>query len=47
MPAAAQVVQFFVAAVGAVLGERACTDIVELIERQAAVQLRIAPPKTA
>lgn len=46
-PAAAQVAQAFVAAVGAGLGERDFTDIVELIERQAAVQLRIAPPKTA
>ena len=46
-PAAAQVAQAFVAAVGAGLGERDFTDIVELIERQAAVQLRIAPPKTS
>jgi 3-hydroxyisobutyrate dehydrogenase-like beta-hydroxyacid dehydrogenase len=46
-PAAAQIAQAFVAAVGAGLGERDFTDIVELIERQAAVQLRIAPPKTA
>jgi 3-hydroxyisobutyrate dehydrogenase-like beta-hydroxyacid dehydrogenase len=44
-PAAAQVAQAFVAAVGAGLGERDFTDIVELIERQAAVQLRIAPKK--
>jgi 3-hydroxyisobutyrate dehydrogenase-like beta-hydroxyacid dehydrogenase len=43
-PAAAQVAQAFVAAVGAGLGERDFTDIVELIERQADVQLRIAPP---
>ena len=43
MPAAAQVAQAFVAAVGAGLGERDFTDIVELIERQAGVQLRIAP----
>jgi 3-hydroxyisobutyrate dehydrogenase-like beta-hydroxyacid dehydrogenase len=43
-PAAAQVAQAFVAAVGAGLGERDFTDIVELIERQAAVQLRIGPP---
>jgi 3-hydroxyisobutyrate dehydrogenase-like beta-hydroxyacid dehydrogenase len=43
-PAAAQVAQAFVAAVGAGLGERDFTDIVELIERQAAVQLRIRPP---
>jgi 3-hydroxyisobutyrate dehydrogenase-like beta-hydroxyacid dehydrogenase len=44
-PAAAQVAQAFVAAVGAGLGERDFTDIVELIERQAAVALRIAPRK--
>jgi 3-hydroxyisobutyrate dehydrogenase-like beta-hydroxyacid dehydrogenase len=44
-PAAAQVAQAFVAAVGAGLGERDFTDIVELIERQAAVVLRIAPRK--
>ena len=42
-PAAAQVAQAFVAAVGAGLGDRDFTDIVELIERQAAVQLRIRP----
>lgn len=45
-PAAAQVAQAFVAAVGAGLGGRDFTDIVELIERQAAVQIRIAPPKS-
>ena len=44
-PAAAQIAQAFVAAVGAGLGERDFTDIVELIERQAAVALRIAPRK--
>ena len=42
-PAAAQVAQAFVAAVGAGLGERDFTDIVELIERMANVELRIAP----
>ena len=47
MPAAAAVAQAFVAAVGAGLGEHDFTDIVELIERQAAVRLRIAPPKSA
>jgi len=47
MPAAAAVAQAFVAAVGAGLGEHDFTDIVELIERQAAVRLRIAPPKGA
>lgn len=45
-PAAAQVAQEFVAAVGAGLGDRDFTDIVELIERLAAVQLRIAPPRS-
>ena len=43
-PAAAQVAQAFVAAVGAGLGERDFTDIVQLIERMADVELRIAPP---
>ena len=42
-PAAAQIAQAFVAAVGAGLGERDFTDIVELIERQANVKLNIAP----
>ena len=46
-PAAAQVAQAFVAAVGAGMGERDFTDIVELIERMAAVQLRLRPPSTA
>jgi 3-hydroxyisobutyrate dehydrogenase len=45
MPAAAQVAQALVAAIGAGLGERDFTDLVELIERQAGVQLRIAPPR--
>ena len=44
-PAAAQVAQAFVSAVGAGLGERDFTDIVELMERMANVELRIAPPK--
>jgi 3-hydroxyisobutyrate dehydrogenase-like beta-hydroxyacid dehydrogenase len=44
-PAAAQVAQAFVAALGAGLGERDFTDIVELMERWAAVELHIAPPK--
>jgi 3-hydroxyisobutyrate dehydrogenase-like beta-hydroxyacid dehydrogenase len=43
-PAAAQVAQAFVAAIGAGLAERDFTDIVELIERQAGVRLRIGPP---
>jgi 3-hydroxyisobutyrate dehydrogenase-like beta-hydroxyacid dehydrogenase len=42
-PAAAQIAQAFVAAVGAGLGERDFTDIVELIERQANVKLSMAP----
>jgi 3-hydroxyisobutyrate dehydrogenase len=46
-PAAAQVAQAFVAAVGAGLGERDFTDLVELIERLAGVELRIAPPRPA
>ncbi|MDX2166752.1 MAG: NAD(P)-dependent oxidoreductase [Deltaproteobacteria bacterium] len=46
-PAAAQVAQAFVAAVGAGLGERDFTDLVELIERLAAVELRIAAPRPA
>ena len=46
MPAAAQVAQALVAAVAAGLGERDFTDLVELIERQAGVELRIAPPRT-
>lgn len=41
-PAAAQVAQAFVAAVGAGLGDRDFTDIVELVERMAGVQLAIA-----
>lgn len=45
-PAAAQVAQAFVAAVGAGLGERDFTDIVELIERQAGIRLQIAPPRS-
>ena len=46
-PAAAQVAQAFVAAIGAGLGERDFTDIVELIERNAGVELRIAAPKAS
>jgi 3-hydroxyisobutyrate dehydrogenase-like beta-hydroxyacid dehydrogenase len=44
-PAAAQIAQAFVAAVAAGLGERDFTDIVELIERQAGVKLRLGPPR--
>ena len=45
VPVAAQVAQALVAAVGAGLGERDFTDLVELIERQASVKLRLAPPR--
>ncbi len=45
VPVAAQVSQALVAAVGAGLGERDFTDLVELIERQAKVKLRLAPPR--
>jgi len=43
-PAAAQVAQAFVTAVAAGLGERDFTDIVEVMERLAGVELRIRPP---
>ncbi len=45
VPVAAQVAQALVAAVGAGLGEHDFTDLVELIERQANVTLRLAPPR--
>jgi hypothetical protein len=45
VPVAAEVAQTLVAAVGAGLGERDFTDIVELIERQAGVTLRLPPPR--
>jgi 3-hydroxyisobutyrate dehydrogenase-like beta-hydroxyacid dehydrogenase len=45
MPVAAEVAQAFVAAVGAGLGDRDFTDIVELIERQAGVRLHLPPPR--
>lgn len=44
VPIAAQVAQTLVAAVGAGLGERDFTDIVELIERQAGTKLHLGPP---
>ena len=44
-PAAAQVAQALVAAVGAGLGGRDFTDLVELIERQAGIELRLPPPR--
>jgi 3-hydroxyisobutyrate dehydrogenase-like beta-hydroxyacid dehydrogenase len=44
-PVAAEVAQALVAAVAAGLGDRDFTDIVELIERQANVRLRLPPPR--
>jgi 3-hydroxyisobutyrate dehydrogenase-like beta-hydroxyacid dehydrogenase len=44
-PVAAEVAQALVAAVGAGLGERDFTDLVELIERQAGVRLNLPPPR--
>ncbi|MBX3026953.1 NAD(P)-dependent oxidoreductase [bacterium] len=44
-PAAAQIAQAFVAAIGAGLGDRDFTDIVELMERMAGIELRIGPPR--
>jgi 3-hydroxyisobutyrate dehydrogenase-like beta-hydroxyacid dehydrogenase len=46
-PAAAQVAQALVSAVGAGLGERDFTDLVQLVERNAAVELKLPPPRTA
>src|SRR5262249_10940708 len=43
-PVAGQVAQALRAAVAAGLGERDFTDLVELIERQASVALRLGPP---
>ena len=45
VPIAAQVAQALVAALGAGLGDRDFSDLVELIERQANLQLRLAPPR--
>ena len=45
VPVAAEVAQSLVAAVGAGLGERDFTDIVELIERQAGFRFHLAPAK--
>ena len=45
VPVSAQVAQSLVAALGAGLGDRDFTDIVALIERQAGVKLRLAPPR--
>jgi 3-hydroxyisobutyrate dehydrogenase-like beta-hydroxyacid dehydrogenase len=46
VPVAAEVAQALVAAVGAGLGARDFTDLVELIERQAGVALRLPPPRS-
>ena len=46
VPVAAQVAQSLVAAVGAGLGDHDFTDLVELVERQARVKLRLAPPRS-
>ncbi len=45
VPVSAQVAQSLVAALGAGLGDHDFTDVVELIERQANVQLRLSPPR--
>ena len=46
VPVAAEIAQVFVAALGAGLGERDWSDLVELIERQANVKLELPPPRT-
>jgi 3-hydroxyisobutyrate dehydrogenase-like beta-hydroxyacid dehydrogenase len=46
VPVAGQVAQVLVAAVGAGLGDRDFTDLVELIERQAGVKLTLGPPRS-
>ena len=45
-PAAAQVAQAFVGAVGAGMGEQDFTDLVELVERSAGVDIRLPPART-
>src|SRR5262245_57543662 len=45
VPVAAEVAQALVAAVGAGLGGRDFTDLVELIERQAGIRLSLPPPR--
>jgi hypothetical protein len=45
-PAAAQVGQALVAAVGAGMGEKDFTDLVELIERNAGLRLHLPPPRS-
>jgi 3-hydroxyisobutyrate dehydrogenase-like beta-hydroxyacid dehydrogenase len=47
VPAAAQVAQAFVAAIACGLGERDFTDLVELIERQADVRLKLRPKESS
>jgi 3-hydroxyisobutyrate dehydrogenase-like beta-hydroxyacid dehydrogenase len=47
VPVADAVAQTLVTAVGAGLGERDFTDLVELIERQAGVALRLPPPASS
>ncbi len=47
MPVAAEIAQVFVAALGAGLGERDWSDLVELIERQADVKLELPPPRSS
>jgi 3-hydroxyisobutyrate dehydrogenase-like beta-hydroxyacid dehydrogenase len=46
VPVAAQVSQALVSAIGAGLGERDFTDLVELVERQASVKFHLAPPRS-
>lgn len=45
VPIAAQVAQTLVSAVGAGLGDRDFTDLVELLERQSGVRFTLAPPR--
>lgn len=45
VPIAAQVAQTLVSAIGAGLGERDFTDLVELLERQSGVRFTLAPPR--
>jgi 3-hydroxyisobutyrate dehydrogenase-like beta-hydroxyacid dehydrogenase len=46
VPVSAQIAQVLVAAVAAGLGERDFTDLVEVVERAAAVKLTLAPSRT-
>ncbi|HUI24613.1 MAG TPA: NAD(P)-dependent oxidoreductase [Candidatus Kryptonia bacterium] len=46
LPVGTEIAQAFVAAVSAGLGEHDFTDLVELIERQANVALRLPPPRS-